>query len=132
MTVILTWDHRSARSRWLMGPPSVSQCIRLCFTLKSLKSNLETWVERLRSGDPRALARAISAVENHAPESNLLLKALFPHSGHARIIGLTGAPGAGKSTLVDQLAKTYRHNHKTLGIIAVDPTSPFTGGAILG
>src|SRR5215469_4999692 len=77
-----------------------------CFTLKSLKTDLQTWVERLRSGDPRALARAISAVENRAPESNLLLKALFPHTGHARIIGLTGAPGSGKSTLVDQLAKT--------------------------
>jgi len=94
--------------------------------------DLQTWVERLRSGDPRALARAISAVENRAPESTLLLKTLFPHTGGARIIGLTGAPGAGKSTLVDQLARAYRHDQKTLGIIAVDPTSPFTGGAILG
>jgi LAO/AO transport system kinase len=61
-----------------------------------------------------------------------LLKALFPHSGRARTIGLTGAPGAGKSTLVDQLAKHYRKENKTIGIIAVDPTSPYTGGAILG
>ena len=97
-----------------------------------MKTDLETWVERLRSGDPRALARAISAVENRAPDSSLLLKTLFPHTGKARIIGMTGAPGAGKSTLVDQLAKTYRRDQKTLGIIAVDPTSPFTGGAILG
>jgi LAO/AO transport system kinase len=97
-----------------------------------LKTDLQVWVERLRSGDPRALARAISAVENRAPESTLLLKTLFPYTGKARIIGLTGAPGAGKSTLVDQLAKTYRQDHKTLGIVAVDPTSPFTGGAILG
>jgi LAO/AO transport system kinase len=97
-----------------------------------LKSDLETWVERLRSGDLRALARAISTVENRAPDSNQLLKALFPHSGKARILGLTGAPGAGKSTLVDQLARIYRLEKKTLGIIAVDPTSPFTGGAILG
>lgn len=104
----------------------------LCFTLKSLKTDLQTWVERLRSGDPRALARAISAVENRAPESRSLLKKLFPYTGKARIIGLTGAPGAGKSTLVDQLARIYRADHKTLGIIAVDPTSPFTGGAILG
>jgi LAO/AO transport system kinase len=110
----------------------VSQALRFCFTLKSLSPNLQTWVERLRSGDSRALARAISTVENRAPESSLLLKSLFPHTGKARIIGLTGAPGAGKSTLVDQLAKIYRHDHKTLGIIAVDPTSPFTGGAILG
>ena len=71
-------------------------------------------------------------VENRGPESADLLKALFPHSGKARILGMTGAPGAGKSTLVDQLAKLYRREGKTLGIIAVDPTSPYTGGAILG
>ncbi len=90
------------------------------------------WVSRIRSGDPRALARAISTVENRAPESLELLKALFPHTGHARIIGMTGAPGAGKSTLVDQLAREYRKQNKTVGIVAVDPTSPYTGGAILG
>jgi LAO/AO transport system kinase len=104
----------------------------VCFTLKSLKPNLQSWIERLRSGDPRALARAISTVENRTSDSADLLKALFPHSGKARILGLTGAPGAGKSTLVDQLAKHYRRQGKTLGIIAVDPTSPYTGGAILG
>jgi LAO/AO transport system kinase len=97
-----------------------------------LKHDLQPWIERLRSGDPRALARAISTVENRGPESADLLKALFPHSGKARILGMTGAPGAGKSTLVDQLAKLYRRERKTLGIIAVDPTSPYTGGAILG
>ncbi len=91
----------------------------------------------MRSGDIRALARAISVVENHAPGWSDLLKALFPHSGHARIIGLTGSPGAGKSTLVDQLARLYRTGSngeakRTIGIIAVDPTSPYTGGAILG
>jgi LAO/AO transport system kinase len=86
----------------------------------------------LRSGDPRALARAISTVENHAPGWVDLLKELFPHTGKARTIGLTGAPGAGKSTLVDQLAKHYREQKHTIGIIAVDPTSPYTGGAILG
>jgi len=89
-------------------------------------------VEPLRSGDPRALARAISTVENHAPGWLDLLKSLFPFSGHARTIGMTGAPGAGKSTLVDQLAKHYRKQNHTVGIIAVDPTSPYTGGAILG
>jgi LAO/AO transport system kinase len=97
-----------------------------------LKHDLQSWIERLRSGDPRALARAISTVENRGPESADLLKALFPHSGKARILGMTGAPGAGKSTLVDQLAKLYRRQGKTLGIIAIDPTSPYTGGAILG
>jgi LAO/AO transport system kinase len=97
-----------------------------------LKNDLQPWIQRLRGGDARALARAISTVENRRPESAELLKALFPHSGRARILGLTGAPGAGKSTLVDQLAKYYRRAGKTLGIIAVDPTSPYTGGAILG
>ena len=89
-------------------------------------------MDRLRSGDPRALARAISTVENRAAGWSELLKALFPHTGKARVIGLTGAPGAGKSTLVDQLAKHYRKENRTVGIIAVDPTSPYTGGAILG
>jgi LAO/AO transport system kinase len=90
------------------------------------------WVEAVLSGDPRALARAITAVENRTPESIELLKALFPHTGHAHTIGLTGAPGSGKSTLVDQLAREYRKQNKTVGIVAVDPTSPYTGGAILG
>jgi LAO/AO transport system kinase len=89
-------------------------------------------VEQLRAGNPRALARAITAVENRTPESAELLKTLFPHTGQARVIGLTGSPGAGKSTLVDQLAREYRKVGKTVGIIAVDPTSPYTGGAILG
>ena len=97
-----------------------------------MKPDLQSWIERLRAGDPRALARAISTVENRTPDSPALLKALFPHTGKARILGLTGAPGAGKSTLVDHLAKHYRRDGKTLGIIAVDPTSPYTGGAILG
>jgi LAO/AO transport system kinase len=91
-------------------------------------------IDRLRSGDPRALARAISTVENRAAGWSDLLKALFPYTGKARVIGLTGAPGSGKSTLVDQLAKHYRNKeeNQTVGIIAVDPTSPYTGGAILG
>jgi LAO/AO transport system kinase len=84
------------------------------------------------AGDPRALARAISAVEDGTPESLKLLKALFPYSGKAQVIGITGAPGAGKSTLVDQLAREYRKQQHTVGIIAVDPTSPYSGGAILG
>jgi len=86
----------------------------------------------VRAGEVRALARVISAVEDGQPESISLLKALFPHSGKAQVIGLTGAPGSGKSTLVDQLAREYRNQAKTVGIIAVDPTSPYTGGAILG
>jgi LAO/AO transport system kinase len=93
---------------------------------------IQDWVDRLRGGDIRALARAITAIENAAPESLELLKKLFPHSGRARVIGLTGSPGAGKSTLVDQLAREYRSKNQTVGIVAVDPTSPYTGGAILG
>jgi LAO/AO transport system kinase len=97
-------------------------------------TNIQTWIEQLRSGDVRALARAISTVENRAPGWSDLLKAVFPHTGKARVLGLTGPPGAGKSTLVDQLARFYRRekDKRTVGIIAVDPTSPYTGGAILG
>jgi LAO/AO transport system kinase len=97
-----------------------------------LKAGIQTWIESLRAGDPRALARAISTVEDRASGCNELLKALFPHTGKARIIGLTGSPGAGKSTLVDQLARFYRKEERSIGIIAVDPSSPYTGGAILG
>jgi LAO/AO transport system kinase len=97
-----------------------------------LHHDTKLWIDQLRSGDVRALARAISTVENRAPGWSELLKALFPHSGKARILGLTGPPGAGKSTLVDQLARFYRKDNRTVGIIAVDPTSPYTGGAILG
>jgi LAO/AO transport system kinase len=98
----------------------------------SLTPDLQPWLDRLRSGDPLALSRAITTVENRSPGWADLLKAAFPQTGHARILGLTGAPGAGKSTLVDQLAKQYRRQNQTVGIIAVDPTSPYTGGAILG
>ncbi|HLH09395.1 MAG TPA: methylmalonyl Co-A mutase-associated GTPase MeaB [Terriglobales bacterium] len=98
----------------------------------SLKQEIQSLAERLTCGDPRALARAITLVENRVSESSELLKALFPRTGRAHVIGLTGAPGAGKSTLVDQLAREYRKEEKTVGIIAVDPTSPYSGGAILG
>src|SRR5262249_16495682 len=97
-----------------------------------MADHISTWVERIRHGDVRALARAISAIEDSRPEAQPLLKALFPFSGRAQVIGLTGAPGSGKSTLVDQLAREYRKQERTVGIIAVDPTSPYTGGAILG
>jgi LAO/AO transport system kinase len=103
-----------------------------CFTLTTLANDTQQWIEQLRAGDPRTLSRAISTVENREPGSRELLKALFPHTGHARVIGMTGSPGAGKSTLVDQLAKHFRKQEKTVGIVAVDPTSPYTGGAILG
>jgi len=97
-----------------------------------LDREIQSWIDLLRSGDARALARAISTVENRSPGWSHLLKSLFPHTGKARVIGITGAPGAGKSTLVDQLARLYRKQDRSVGIIAVDPTSPYTGGAILG
>jgi LAO/AO transport system kinase len=110
---------------------SFSPASRLLYT-HSLNPGSQSLIASLRTGDVRALARAISIVENRAPGWGELLKALFPHTGKARVVGLTGAPGAGKSTLVDQLAKHYRKENQSVGIIAVDPTSPYTGGAILG
>lgn len=86
----------------------------------------------LLSGNRRALARVISQVEDDGPEAHALLAALYPHTGRGHVVGITGAPGTGKSTLVNALAKAYRTTGKTVGIIAVDPTSPFSGGALLG
>ena len=86
-------------------------------------------VEQLRAGDSRALARAISAVENRTPGWSELLKALFQHTGRARILGLTGAPGAGKSTLVDHLARLYRKQNRTVGIIETKQAAAGKGGA---
>jgi LAO/AO transport system kinase len=93
---------------------------------------MSDWSEKILSGDLRALARAATAIENRGHSAGALLKELFPHSGHATVIGITGAPGAGKSTLVDKLAHALRQEKKSVGVIAVDPTSPYTGGAILG
>jgi LAO/AO transport system kinase len=101
-------------------------------TLKTGTAAHAKLAERLRAGDLRSLARAISLVEDDAPAAQALLSACFPHTGDALRIGITGAPGAGKSTLVDQLARTFRERQHTVGILAVDPTSPFSGGAILG
>ncbi len=97
-----------------------------------MSASVEAWAEQIRAGDVRALARAISAVEDQEPQAEELVQRLFPHTGNSFVIGLTGAPGSGKSTLVDRLAAQYRAQGNRVGIIAVDPTSPYTGGAILG
>ena len=83
-------------------------------------------------GDPRSIARAITAVENGASDAAALMKGIFPHTGKALVVGITGAPGAGKSSLVDKLALFYKDRGERIGIVCVDPSSPFSGGAILG
>ena len=95
-------------------------------------TSVDNWAEQVRAGDERAISRAVSAIENRSREAEEILRQLFPYTGHAYRVGITGAPGTGKSTLVDRLASHYRADKKTVGIIAVDPSSPFTGGAILG
>ena len=89
-------------------------------------------VQELLEGEHRALARVISKIENRSPGYRDIVSALYEHTGDADVIGITGSPGAGKSTLVDKMAKAYRDDGLTVGVIAVDPSSPFTGGAVLG
>jgi LAO/AO transport system kinase len=89
-------------------------------------------IDRILAGDPRAVARAISKVEDGADDASALMKAVFPHTGRGLVVGVTGSPGAGKSSLVDKLAALYRSRGERVGIVAVDPSSPFSGGAILG
>jgi LAO/AO transport system kinase len=89
-------------------------------------------VDRVQAGDVRTVSRLIRHIEDKNPKATEVIKALFPLTGQAHVIGLTGAPGAGKSTLSDALITNYRKQGKSVGVLAVDPTSPFTGGAILG
>jgi LAO/AO transport system kinase len=89
-------------------------------------------IEELLAGKHRALARTITKIENRQPGYRELVSQLHDHTGHADVIGITGSPGAGKSTLVDKMAATYREQGLTVGVIAIDPSSPFTGGAVLG
>ena len=89
-------------------------------------------IDKVLRGDPRSIARAITAVENGSTDAAELMKGIFPHTGKALIVGITGAPGAGKSSLVDKLALFYKEKGERIGIVCVDPSSPFSGGAILG
>ena len=91
-----------------------------------------TLIERARAGDPRSLARLVSLVENRSPELRAVMKAIAPYTGQARVIGLTGSPGVGKSTVTTALVAAYRAAGQRVGVLAVDPTSPFSGGALLG
>ncbi|MEZ5429361.1 MAG: methylmalonyl Co-A mutase-associated GTPase MeaB [Pyrinomonadaceae bacterium] len=93
---------------------------------------LSELIEKLFRGEARAVARAISRVEDASPDAAEIMKAVFPRTGNALVVGITGSPGAGKSSLVDKLAMLYRDQGDRVGIVAVDPSSPFSGGAILG
>ena len=89
-------------------------------------------LRKIRAGDVRTASRLIRGLEDDLPEAKSSIKRIFPHTGRAHVLGVTGSPGAGKSTLVDALISAFRRQEKTVGVLAVDPTSPFTGGAILG
>jgi LAO/AO transport system kinase len=97
-----------------------------------MTSATQEWADKVCAGDVRAISRAITAIENHSSAAEALLRQIFPQTGKAYLAGITGAPGTGKSTLVDRLAAYYRQHNESVGVIAVDPTSPYSGGAILG
>jgi len=93
---------------------------------------IDELIERMLKGDKKATARLITLVENDEEKAREIIKKIYPHTGNAYIIGITGPPGSGKSTLIDKLIKKARDEGKIVGVIAIDPTSPFTGGALLG
>ncbi|MGQ9624247.1 MAG: methylmalonyl Co-A mutase-associated GTPase MeaB [Candidatus Bathycorpusculaceae bacterium] len=95
-------------------------------------AKVEEIVQGVLAGDRRSIAKAITTVESNMPEAKKLISQLYPHTGKAHVIGLTGPGGSGKSTLIEKMVREYRRKGKTVGVVAVDPTSPFTGGAFLG
>ena len=110
--------------------PASQQLLRLKPETKNQKPEILS--QQVLNGSRRAIARLISQIENQHPAAQQILNHLYPHTGQAHLIGVTGAPGTGKSSLVNQLAKAYRRQDISVAILAVDPTSPFSGGAILG
>ena len=114
------------------GPQSAAPTRPYVAVPGAMADSLQEWANKVAGGDRRAIARAISALEMGDAAGRELLKKLFPKTGRAYVIGITGSPGTGKSTLVEKLAGEYRKGGAQVGILAVDPTSPFSGGAILG
>jgi len=100
--------------------------------MPSSSTRIQQLVKGVLRGDKRSIARTISIIENNEPEAQKLVALLYPKTGRAHVVGITGPPGAGKSTLIEKLVKELRNRGKTVGVVAVDPTSPFTGGAFLG
>jgi LAO/AO transport system kinase len=94
--------------------------------------NIDDMVKRARDGDPRAVARMISLVENNSPQLREIMAAIVAYAGEAAVVGITGSPGVGKSTMTSALVKSFRGDGRRVGVLAVDPSSPFTGGALLG
>ena len=101
-------------------------------TTRPVNSRLEQRLEQFANHDRNALARLITLVENRAPETSAIIERIYPLTGHAQVIGITGPPGAGKSTLVNRLIVKYRVLGKRVAVLAIDPSSPFSGGAVLG
>src|SRR2546430_1282346 len=129
------WASRAALARVPQRKRSSNLCVpmyRPTAWLPRCRCALQNIVERLLSGDRRALARMVTLIENEVPAARRYLAELHQHAGHAHIVGVTGAPGAGKSTLMTRLVRELRRRDRKIGVVAVDPTSPFSGGAILG
>lgn len=93
---------------------------------------MEKFLNNAFKGDPRSIGRLISLVEADTPSAKEIMKQIYPRTGKAKVIGITGSPGAGKSTFVDRLIEQFKADNMKVGVIAIDPSSPFTGGAILG
>src|SRR5689334_609950 len=128
------WALRAASAqapRWKKSLILCATTSRLIAWPRRCRHILQNIVERLLNGDRRALARMVTLIENESPQTRRYLTELHRHAGHAHIIGVTGAPGAGKSTLVTRIVRELRRRDRKISVVAVDPTSPFSGGAIL-